>query len=590
MIEGELLLGRFTVGERIGRGGYGIVHRAWDERLCREVAIKAIEGEAAGRVVREAHAAARLNHTGIVTLYELGEHAGSTYLVTELVHGPNLRQLATSGELSDREVAEIGAELCCALTHAHAQGVIHRDIKPDNVLIRGGARKRTRAVADRAMLADFGIAAVTDAPNLTATGQVVGTLAYMAPEQAAGEPATPAVDIYALALMLYEIWTGTNPVAADNPATTARTIGTELPSLGESRPELPEALCAVIDAALDPDPFKRPELKQIAEVLERTASGLHPDRPVPEPEKPQNFSTLPEEIPLRPFAVIMAAGAIAVLGILAGLPGLAIVAATLMIPAALFLESPLEWAKPLAAPILGLLGAAPAYLVLAGSHQRAEARAALAALGWAWTVVATSILGRALGMVEPANASGWTGSGPTAVSDVLAPLLTPEAISLALVWVGFAVILGAVLDVLAPAPGALAALVWTAGLVSVLAAIGGVAAPGLALTAILVAALALLFWDRAGRPELGVATALGSLLEGIRLPEPSHPAPTPRQPRRPQFKGLPSAPRPLMGSEERVRRVAEGHIRATTQRQGEPSQSRRRQSRRRKRTRISASA
>ena len=145
VVEGERVLGRFTIGENIGGGGHGTVHRAWDERLCRWVAVKSVEGEAAERVIREAHAAARLNHPGIVTLYELGSQEGSAYLVSELVEGPNLRELAAAEALSDRDVAEIGAELCAALEHAHAAGVIHRDIKPDNVLVRGPRRAASAA-------------------------------------------------------------------------------------------------------------------------------------------------------------------------------------------------------------------------------------------------------------------------------------------------------------------------------------------------------------------------------------------------------------------------------------------------------------
>ncbi len=187
-------MGRFTIGEKIGGGGHGTVHRAWDERLCRWVAVKSVEGEAAERVMREAHAAARLNHPGIVTLYELGSQNGCAYLVSELVEGPNLREMAARGELSDREVAELGAELCAALAHAHEAGVVHRDMKPDNVLVRTARSRSVKGRASqRALLADFGIATLEDGPTLTATGQVVGTLAYMSPEQATGERRRRAV-------------------------------------------------------------------------------------------------------------------------------------------------------------------------------------------------------------------------------------------------------------------------------------------------------------------------------------------------------------------------------------------------------------
>ena len=240
VVEGERVLGRFTVGEKIGGGGHGTVHRAWDERLCRWVAVKSIEGAAAERVMREAHAAARLNHPGIVTLYELGSQNGCAYLVSELVEGPNLREMAGRGELSDREVAELGAELCAALTHAHEAGVVHRDIKPDNVLVR---TVRSRSVkgrtSQRALLADFGIATLEDGPTLTATGQVVGTLQYMSPEQATGDAAGAPSDVYSLGLTLYELWAGFNPVAKISPAATARSIGEPVESLGEARPELP---------------------------------------------------------------------------------------------------------------------------------------------------------------------------------------------------------------------------------------------------------------------------------------------------------------------------------------------------------------
>ena len=300
VVEGEKLLGRFTVGERIGRGGYGTVHRAWDERLCRHVAVKAVEGVAAGRVLREAHAAARLNHPGIITLYELGTEHGVTYLVSELVAGPNLREFAASGELTDRDLGEIGAELCAALAHAHAQGVIHRDLKPDNVLIRKGRGRRMRGSGERAMLADFGIAAVADEPSLTMTGQVVGTLAYMAPEQAAGEAAGPEADVYSLALTLYELWSGSNPVAGQTPAATAKRIGSDLPSLEEYRPELPPALIGTIDAALESEPELRPTLAELHDALESLAGSLHPARPVPEPERLRSRPRCPRRSPRAP--------------------------------------------------------------------------------------------------------------------------------------------------------------------------------------------------------------------------------------------------------------------------------------------------
>ncbi len=569
VVEGERLLGRFTVAERIGRGGYGTVHRAWDERLCRDVAVKSVEGVAADRVLREAHAAARLNHPGIVTIYELGEEHGVAYLVSELVRGPNLREFAASGALSDRDLAEIGVELCAALSHAHAQGVIHRDLKPDNVLIRERRGRRMRGSGERALLADFGIAAVADAPTLTATGQVVGTLAYMAPEQAAGERAGAEADVYSLALTLYELWAGWNPVAGPTPAATAKQIGSQLPSLAEARPELPPALHAAIDSALDPDPAARPSLPDLHLALESLAGSLHPDRAVPEPEEPVHSTPLPEAIPARPFAVLLAAGGIAALGLLTGRPGLALIATALFAPAALLLSRPSEWITPAAAPALGLLGIAPAFIVYAATHPRPLARAALAGLGWAWTAIAGIALDRGLGVTSGSGAGAWAGSGPEALDGLLAPLLSAEVLAAGLIWIGAAILLGLILDLASPALLAVAGMVWAAVLVASLSAVGGPAAPSLLLTPALIAALGALAWDRAGRPEIrsrlpgvpGISfEGLGSLFR-VPQPEPSpRPRPAPRNP----------AHAPLADPAARATRAASRHVDAALHGVGSP--------------------
>ena len=487
MVEGERVLGRFTVGERIGAGGHGTVHRAWDERLCREVAIKCVEGPAGRRVVREAHAAARLNHAGIVTLYELGEERGAAFLVSELVRGSNLRELAAEAALSDRDLAEIGVELCAALAHAHAEGVIHRDLKPDNVLIRS---RRSRGNGGRALLVDFGIATVSDEPGLTATGQVVGTLSYMAPEQASGQAAGPPADVYSLALTLYELWVGHNPVVGSGPADTARRIGRPLPPLADQRPELPELLATAVDAALDPDPDQRPDLDQLQDALERSKGELAADLAVPEPElSAQDTEPSGQPAAAGPLTVLLVAGPIAALGFLAGQPGLGLGAALLVAPAILLLARPREWLAPAAAPLLGLLGVAPAFLIYAAAHPRPAGRAALAALGWAWTTVAGVALGRSLD------------TGPAAADGALAPLADPEVLSVGLVWLAAALTLGALIERSGPALLGILGLVWSAGLTAALGALGGVATPSALLAPTLLAGILWLVWDRAGRPE-----------------------------------------------------------------------------------------
>ncbi|HWB68340.1 MAG TPA: serine/threonine-protein kinase [Solirubrobacterales bacterium] len=274
---GSLVLNRFLIERRIGSGGFGVVYEAWDGRLERPVAVKAIElrGEAGKRVLREAQAAARLNHPGIVTLYEMGEEDGNALLVTELVEGSTLARLAQEGVLSDREIGEIGADLCEALDYAHSRGVVHRDIKPQNVQVTESE--------PRAKLMDFGIARLADGTSLTAPGDVVGTLAYMSPEQAEGRQVGPEADVYSLALTLYECWSGENPHRRATPAATARAIGGRARALRRLRPDLPRVLSDTLDACLAPRPSRRPSLEELGTVLEDSLDELadHPRLPSP---------------------------------------------------------------------------------------------------------------------------------------------------------------------------------------------------------------------------------------------------------------------------------------------------------------------
>ena len=270
----DLVLDRYRLGRRLGAGGFGVVWQAHDQSLDREVAVKVVAIEDAGeereRAVREARAAARLNHPGIVALYELAGDEEAVYLVSELVRGPSLARLIHSGEVSDRHLAHIGTVLCDALDHAHSHGVIHRDLKPHNVLVPG----RPASGAGIAKLADFGVAHLVDGDPLTHTGDVVGTLAYMAPEQARGRPAGEAADVYALALTLYEGWSGANPVRAGGPAATARRLGRPLPRLRAARRDLPRVLCQAIDRCLEPRAANRGDLSELRAALAEHAAHL----------------------------------------------------------------------------------------------------------------------------------------------------------------------------------------------------------------------------------------------------------------------------------------------------------------------------
>jgi eukaryotic-like serine/threonine-protein kinase len=273
-VVGSLVLNRFLIERRIGSGGFGVVYEAWDGRLERPVAVKAIEsrGEAGRRVLREAQAAARLNHPGIVTLYEMGEEDGNALLVTELVEGSTLARLSREGALSDREIGEIGADLCEALDHAHSRGVVHRDIKPENVVVPPEGDLHAK-------LMDFGIARLADGASLTAPGDVVGTLAYMSPEQAEGAEAGPEADVYSLALTLYECWSGENPNRRATPAATARAIGARPRPLRRPRPDLPRELSEAVDAALQPRPSRRPSLEELGAAIEDSLGLLANDLP-----------------------------------------------------------------------------------------------------------------------------------------------------------------------------------------------------------------------------------------------------------------------------------------------------------------------
>jgi hypothetical protein len=245
-----MVLGRYRLQRRLGAGAFGTVWLAYDERLDREVAVKIVPREriVGGRFEREARAAARLAHPGIVTLYEAGADDEGAYLVSELVRGQTLGGLLDEGRLSDRDVVAIGIALCDALAHAHAQGVIHRDVKPSNVLVPD----QPSTPAQVAKLTDFGVARVLGGDSLTYTGDVIGTAGYMAPEQAEGREAGAAADLYSLALVIYEGLTGVNPVRTGTAAQRGRRMGAHLPPLRRQRRDLPRELGQGIDLALRP--------------------------------------------------------------------------------------------------------------------------------------------------------------------------------------------------------------------------------------------------------------------------------------------------------------------------------------------------
>ncbi|MGO9909168.1 MAG: protein kinase domain-containing protein [Solirubrobacteraceae bacterium] len=277
--DGPVVLGRYRLRRRLGSGGFATVWLARDERLDREVAIKMLPREriVGGRFEREARAAARLAHPGIVTLYEAAVDDEGAYLVSELVHGATLDELLADGRLSDRDVIRIGIALCDALSHAHAQGVIHRDVKPSNVLIP----ERPTTAAQLARLTDFGVARIVGSPpgdSLTRTGDVIGTAAYMAPEQAQGLPASAAADLFSLALVLYEALSGTNPLRTAVTGGRHMRAGVYLPPLRRQRRDLPRQLGGAVDLALRPRASERGTLGELRSALV-SAVGRVADEP-----------------------------------------------------------------------------------------------------------------------------------------------------------------------------------------------------------------------------------------------------------------------------------------------------------------------
>jgi serine/threonine protein kinase len=274
-VPAPLVLGRYRLQRRLGAGAFGTVWVARDERLDRDVAVKILPREriVGGRFEREARAAARLAHPGIVTLYEAAVDDEGAYLVSEWVRGPTLHSLMVDGRLSDQDIVAIAIALCDALAHAHAQGVIHRDVKPSNVLIPD----RPATPAQTAKLTDFGVALVVGGDSLTRAGDVVGTAGYMAPEQAEGLPAGPVADLYSLALVIYEALTGVNPVRPGTGAQRARRLGAHLSPLRRQRRDLPRELGQGVDLALRPRPRERGSVAELRRALVAAQSRVQDD-------------------------------------------------------------------------------------------------------------------------------------------------------------------------------------------------------------------------------------------------------------------------------------------------------------------------
>ncbi|WP_301540329.1 serine/threonine-protein kinase [Streptomyces sp. NRRL S-31] len=250
---------------KIGSGGMADVYEGTDTRLRRPVAVKVFrpgsDPRTEERLAAEAVLLARLEHPGLVTVYDAGRHDDRTYLVMQLVNGPTLRGLLADGALPQRRVTGLGSALAGALAHVHRAGIVHRDVKPSNVLL---------GTADDPHLADFGIARLTDATRHTASDVLTGTAAYLAPEQVAGRHVGPAVDVYALGLVLLECLKG--ELEYQGTPLEAAIARLHRPPTIPAR--LDPDLAALLRAMTAQDPGARPDAEQCAQVL----SSLHASR------------------------------------------------------------------------------------------------------------------------------------------------------------------------------------------------------------------------------------------------------------------------------------------------------------------------
>jgi eukaryotic-like serine/threonine-protein kinase len=256
-VEADVLLGgRYRLARRMAIGGMGQVWEAEDTVLHRTVAIKILsdalssDGTSAERFRREAQAAAGLSHPNVAGVFDYGEDDGTQFIVMELVAGETLAErIRREGRLDPGDAARIAGEIAAALEVAHEAGIVHRDIKPGNVMLTEQGQVK---------VLDFGIAAASG-HDLTATGITIGTAAYLSPEQAAGDRATRASDVYSLGVVLYEMLAGRPPFTGESPvAVAAAHVSQEAPSLAEQVPDVPHYLALACERALAKDPARRP--------------------------------------------------------------------------------------------------------------------------------------------------------------------------------------------------------------------------------------------------------------------------------------------------------------------------------------------
>lgn len=288
---GRLIGGRYRLTERIGSGGMGTVWRAWDELVGREVAVKQprlpgdpvddVHQRAANRLYREARAAARVDHPAAVAIHDVVVEGGLPWIVMELIRGESLDDVLRRGPLKPADTARIGFAVVGALHAAHSVGIVHRDVKPANVLLGSHGR---------VVLTDFGIAHIQGEESLTASGEFVGSLEFIAPERMSGQGAGAASDLWSLGVLLYAAVEGWSPFRRTTVESTLAAILSDEPP----QPRQAGDLAPLITQLLAKDPGQRPDVAKIAAVLEAVAEGWTVPALTGTPREPQPPSASPE--------------------------------------------------------------------------------------------------------------------------------------------------------------------------------------------------------------------------------------------------------------------------------------------------------
>ena len=253
---GKVLAQRYTLQELIGKGGMAMVYRAKDLRTGHSVAIKILrqeynhDEEFLGRFQREAQAASKMSHHNIVNLLDVGMDGSDRYLVMEYVQGKTLKEvIKEKGKMTPQVAVQIAIRILAALQHAHKNGIIHRDIKPQNILVHADGHIK---------VADFGIARMADSSTLTKGDNVMGSVHYFSPEQASGRAATEQSDLYSVGVVLYEMLTGRVPFDGDTPVSVAmQHLRSQPASIKTLNPDAPDALCRLVETAMQKDPKYR---------------------------------------------------------------------------------------------------------------------------------------------------------------------------------------------------------------------------------------------------------------------------------------------------------------------------------------------